>query len=183
MTRTTRTTRTNRTTRTTRSTRTNRTTRLKAAAAPEAAQSEVDFGPLTGYLGYQIRQAQSAIFRDIAVTLRDVGITPGEFSLLALIDRNRDLSSAALARTYGLDKATLSLALGRLAKRRLISTQRSTEDRRYVVLGLTGVGRQALRRARACIERQERAMDAALAPGERAKLLDMLRRIGGAFGR
>jgi DNA-binding MarR family transcriptional regulator len=143
----------------------------------------LDLGKLSGSLGYQIRQAQSALFRDLARATRPLGVTPGEFSLLATLQRNPDLSSMRLARAYQLDKASLSIALKRLAGRGLIESNRNEGDRRYHALRLTRAGREVLRRATRRIEAQERAMDALLGPGERALLLDRLRRIAAAFGR
>jgi DNA-binding MarR family transcriptional regulator len=157
--------------------------RKARASAPALAPEELDLGRLSGYLGYQIRQAQSAIFRDLARATRPLGVTPGEFSLLATLQRNPGLSSMRLARAYQLDKTSLSLALKRLAARGLIESNRNEDDRRYHALQLTPAGRDVLRRATRRIEAQERAMDAVLEPGERKLLLDRLRRIAAAFSR
>jgi len=143
----------------------------------------VDLGRLAGYVGYQIRQTQSAIFRDISRSIKEVGVTPGEFGLLTLLELNPGLNSASLARTYQLDKATLSLSLKSLVRRGLIQSARSTHDRRHYSLRLTAAGCKALRRATKRIERQERAMDAVLNPGERELILEILKRISFAFGR
>lgn len=148
-----------------------------------AAPSAVDFGKLPGYIGYQVRQAQSAIFRDISRTIKDLGVTPGEFSLLTMLQANPGLNSITLARIYRLDKATLSLSLKRLVKRGLIESARSASDRRHLSLRLTEAGRRVLQRVTRCIERQERAMDAVLKPGEREVILELLTRISGAFRR
>ena len=43
---------------------------------PNAARADVDFGNLPRYIGYQVRQAQSAIFRDISRAIGDLGVTP-----------------------------------------------------------------------------------------------------------
>ena len=145
--------------------------------------SGVDFGKLPGYLGYQVRQAQSAIFRDISRAMRDIGVTPGEFSLLAVLKGNPGINPITLTRIYQLDKATLSLSLKRLVRRGLIESARGTDDRRYTSLRLTPAGRAVLRRATGHVERQERAMDAVLGQGERELLLDLLKRISGAFER
>ncbi|MCX7143363.1 MAG: MarR family transcriptional regulator, partial [Proteobacteria bacterium] len=142
----------------------------------------VDFGRLPGYIGYQLRQAQAAVFRDLARTLRETGATPGEFSLLTMVKANPGINSITLTRIYQIDKATLSLSIKGLAKRGLIASTRSAEDRRYYALELTGGGRALLRSVTRRIERQERAMDAALKPGERTKLLDLLNRISRTFG-
>lgn len=148
-----------------------------------AAPSAVDFGKLPGYIGYQVRQAQSAIFRDISRTIKDLGVTPGEFSLLTMLQANPGLNSITLARIYRLDKATLSLSLKRLVKRGLIESARSASDRRHLSLRLTEAGRRVLQRVTRRIERQERAMDAVLKPGEREVILELLTRISGAFRR
>jgi len=148
-----------------------------------ARAAGVDFGRLPGYIGYQVRQTQSAIFRDISRAIGDLGVTPGEFSLLTMLEANPGLNSVTLARLYRLDKATLSLSLKRLVGRGLIRTERSEQDRRYHALQLTPAGRKVLARVTRRIEKQERAMDAVLKPGEREQVLDLLQRIAGAFDR
>lgn len=151
----------------------------EAASSPAA----VRLGKLSGYIGYQIRQAQSALFRDLAAAKREIGLTPGEFSLLTLVQENPDLNMTTLARAYGLDKATLSLALKRLTKRKLIRSIRRSQDRRYRALRLTVAGRSALRRATRRIEKQERVMDSVLLAGERELILNLLQRITAAVSR
>jgi len=145
--------------------------------------ANVAFGRLPGYIGYQVRQTQSAIFRDISRSIGDLGVTPGEFSLLTMVEANPGLNSITLARLYRLDKATLSLSLKRLVGRGLIRTERDEQDRRFYSLRLTSAGRRLLQRVTRRIEKQERAMDAVLKPGERELVLDLLRRIAGAFDR
>jgi DNA-binding MarR family transcriptional regulator len=146
-------------------------------------QAEPNFGPLLGYLGYQIRQAQAAIFRDLTAATTDLDLTPGEFGLLAMIDANPGISQIDLAAIHKLDKSTLSLAVTRLAKRGLIRRARSPDDDRANRLFLRKMGVGLLRGMRERIEVQERTMDAALRPGERELLLDALQRISHAFER
>jgi DNA-binding MarR family transcriptional regulator len=137
----------------------------------------VDFGRLPGYIGYRVRLAQSAIFRNLAHKRNDPGMTPGEFSLMTVVGRNGGIDSATLAKTYGLDKTTLSLTLKRLTQRGLVKAERRDDDRRHLALRLTPGGRGALRRAARRIERQERTMNSVLERGERRKLLELLERI------
>ena len=157
--------------------------KISSSRTARKAPGDIDFGKLPGYIGYQLRQAQAAVFRDLSGSLRATGVTPGEFSLLAMLKANPDINSITLARTYQLDKATLSLSIKGLARRGLLSSTRSANDRRYYSLRLTPAGRAVLRRVTRCIESQERAMDAVLAPGERAVLIDLLERISRAFER
>lgn len=156
--------------------------RDRRANGEQRGIASVDFGRLPGYIGYRVRLAQSAIFRHLTRPGNDPGMTPGEFSLMTVVGRNSWIDSATLAKTYGLDKATLSLTLKRLTQAGLISAQRREEDRRHLALKLTPAGRHALRRAARRIERQERLMETVLAPGERERLLELLGRIPAALG-
>lgn len=149
----------------------------------ESGIERVEFGKLPGYIGYQVRQAQSAVFRGISRSIKAIGVTPGEFSLLAMLEANPGINSITLARIYQMDKATLSLSVKGLARRGLITSARDANDRRFYALHLTPKGRAILRRVTRCVEKQERAMDAVLKPGERELLLDALGRIARAFER
>jgi DNA-binding MarR family transcriptional regulator len=148
---------------------------------PTPVPPAVRFGKLPDYLGYQIRQAQSAIFRDFGRITAELGVTPGEFSLLTIVEANPGVNSVRLSKIYQLDKSTISLSVKRMLKRDLIRRAQDEEDRRFSGLWLTANGRSLLARVTQRVEEQEEIMNAALAPGERARLLDMLRRIAGAF--
>lgn len=151
--------------------------RVRQQKGRSPAPPSVDFGPLPGYIGYRVRLAQSAIFRDLGRGARDPGMTPGEFSLMTLVSRNRWIDSATLARTYGLDKTTLSLTLKRLTRAGLVTSERREDDRRHLALRLTPAGQEAVRRAARRIEEQERLMGSVLGPGELEQLLELLGRI------
>lgn len=151
--------------------------RTRRATGGARRVASVDLGRLPGYIGYRVRLAQSAIFRNLARPANDPGMTPGEFSLMTVVGRNRGIDSATLVRTYKVDKATLSLTLKRMARSGLIATRRREHDQRHLALELTPAGRRALRRATRQIARQERRMNSVLAPGERARLIELLGRI------
>ncbi len=146
-----------------------------------ASDTAMRLGRLPEYIGYQVRQAQAAVFRDFETITRDTGVTPGEFSLLTLVDANRGVNQISLARFYRLDKSTLTYSVKRLTRRRLIRRTRSPDDGRQYALWLTENGRDTLRRVRKRVEDQERAIEAVLEPGERELLLALLKRVTGAF--
>jgi len=152
-------------------------------AADRTAADAVDLGRLPDYLGYQVRQAQAAVFRDFEAITRDTGVTPGEFSLLTLIEANPGINQISLVRVYRLDKSTLSHSIKRLVRRDLIRRTRDPQDGRYYGLWLTRSGRALLKRVTGRVEAQERRMAAALAPAERDTLLCLLRKVASAFDR
>jgi len=148
---------------------------------PVGGEREISLGPLPDYLGYQLRQVQSVIFGDFTSITTETGVTPGEFSLLMLIEHNPGINQGALAHMYNIDKSTLSIAVTSLVKRGLVQKTPNEEDRRFHAVSLTPEGRDVLARTTRRVEDQERAMDDALNPGECQVLLDMLKRLARAF--
>jgi DNA-binding MarR family transcriptional regulator len=153
----------------------------KTPASSTATDRGINLGRLPGYLGYQVRQAQAAVFRNFAETGSDLGVSPGEFSLLTLVRENPGIHQKSLVRVYKLDKSTLSNSITDLKKRKLIRRVRDEDDRRFYGLWLTEFGAAVLVRATERIETQERRMDSVLAQGERAQLLNLLARISSAL--
>ncbi|MBF0356119.1 MAG: MarR family transcriptional regulator [Alphaproteobacteria bacterium] len=148
---------------------------------PPTQADPVDFAGLRSYIGYMARQAQTAVFRDFARITEETGLTPGEFSLLTLIGANPGINQITLVTLHNLDKSTLSLAIRDLMRQELIERKKDSRDGRYYALRLTRQGALQLEKATALVEEQERKMDATLKAGERAQLLDMLRRLSKAF--
>ena len=142
---------------------------------------KVDLTGLTHLLGYQIRQAQTASFRDLQEPFRNLGITPGEFSLLTIVRDNPQIRQTDLVHVYGLDKSTLSVAAKRLVDRGFVDPRKLPDDRRFHGLSLTRDGEDVLRTVTAIIDDQERRMEEVLSPGERDLLMTALRRIAGTL--
>ncbi len=136
---------------------------------------------MPSYIGYTLRRAQVAMFRDFTRREPGLDVTPGQFSLLTLIAANPGISQGALARVHRLDKSTLSPAVDKLAQDGLIRRERALADRRFYTLNLTDEGVRMLERTIAMVERQERAMAEAIEPAEAAILIDMLRRVAEAL--
>ena len=145
------------------------------------APAAFDFGDLPGLIGYNLRRAQAASFRGLDPAATGIDLSPGQFSLLSFLDANPGLAQSAIARGLGVDKSTLSPALDALAGRGLIERRRSETDRRANSVRLTRDGAALLQRMRAEVAAQEAVMAGALRPGERDRLLDMLRRIAAAL--
>src|SRR5260370_1655982 len=76
----------------------------------------LDRGLLPSLLGYMLRRTQSAVFGDFAATFSKAGeaLTPGEFGLLVLVDRNAGLSQMPLPRPPAIDPSPLFPILDRL---------------------------------------------------------------------
>ena len=132
-------------------------------------------GALPGLLGYRLRLAQQAVFRDFAASVH--GLSPGRVGLLMTIDANPGLTQSRLAESASRDRSTMVGVLDQLEARGLIERRRGT-DRRTNGLWLTRAGRALLARALRAIASHERRIAASLSAAERRQLLVLLGKIG-----
>lgn len=154
------------------------------ANARAVADDALDFGPFEDWIGFRLRMAQIASFQSFARHTQAVGLglSPGRFAALILIDRNPGISQTALARAIGSDKSTLTPVLDNLVKRGLISRARTRSDRRQYQLALTDAGKKVVRAMHERAQRHESELDAVVGPRERAQFVKTLRKIASALG-
>lgn len=138
-----------------------------------------DRGLLPSLLGYALRRAQSAVFADFAATFSRSGesLTPGEFGLLVLVDRNAGLSQMTLARALGIDRSTLVPILDRLQERGLLVRRRSPTDGRAHAVALTPFGRRALARFSRLVRAHEKRIVSELSAAETRTLIGLLEKV------
>jgi DNA-binding MarR family transcriptional regulator len=139
----------------------------------------LDRGMLPSLLGYVLRRTQSAVFADFAATFAKAGeaLTPGEFGLLVLVDRNAGLSQMALARALGIDRSTLVPNQNRLQARGLLVRRSSPTDGRTHALGLTAAGEKALAKFAKLVAAHEKRIALALSAAETRKLIELLEKV------
>jgi DNA-binding MarR family transcriptional regulator len=139
-------------------------------------KQKVKLGALPQLLGYRLRRAQQAVFRDFAASVH--GLSPGRVGLLITIEANPGMTQSRLAEMVGRDRSTMVGVLDELEARELIERRRGA-DRRTNGLWLTRAGRSLLARAVREIAAHERRISARLTAAERKQLLDLLGRIAG----
>jgi DNA-binding MarR family transcriptional regulator len=142
----------------------------------------LDRGLLPTLLGYALRRAQSAVFADFATTFVRAGeaLTPGEFGLLVLVERNAGLSQMTLARALGIDRSTLVPILDRLQARGLTVRRRSPTDGRTHALALTPAGLKALAKYAKLVRAHEKRIATSLSADEMKTLLALLDKVRGS---
>ena len=131
-------------------------------------------GPLPGLLGYRLRLAQQAVFRDFGATVSE--LSPGRVGILLLIEANPGVTQSRLAHAVGLDRSTLVGVLHALQGRELLERRRG-EDRRTNGLWLTRSGRALVAGLKRRIRAHERRVAAALTAKERGQLLALLEKL------
>ena len=137
----------------------------------------VDFDNLQTLLGYHLRRAQVAVFKNFSSAVGEVDITPGLFGALTIIGANEGLSQNMLAGALALDRSTLVSVIDKLEARKLVTRKKSSEDRRRHALFLTPRGGEMLARSKEKVAEHEVDIAKNLSAEEREKLIDLLRRI------
>jgi DNA-binding MarR family transcriptional regulator len=131
-------------------------------------------GDLPGLLGYRLRLAQQAVFRDFAASVGE--ISPGRVGILFLVEANPGVTQSRLARAVHLDRSTMVGVIHTLEGRGLLERRRG-EDRRTNGLWLTRSGRGLLERLKERIELHERRVASRLSSAERAQLIALLEKL------
>jgi DNA-binding MarR family transcriptional regulator len=138
------------------------------------AQQILKPGLLAGLLGYRLRVAQQAVFRDFARAIPEA--SPGHAGILLLIDANPGVTQSRLAQAVGIDRSTMVGVLHALEARDLVERRRG-EDRRTNGLWLTRPGRALVASLKQRIRVHERRVASRLSLAERAQLLQLLEKL------
>lgn len=137
----------------------------------------IDRGMLTSLLGYHLRRAQIAVFQHFAETMGGIDITPGQFGVLTVIDKNPGLSQTQLGNALGIDRSTVVAVIDRLESRGLVIRAAAPSDRRSHALRLSEEGVRLLRRLEERVRAHERHIARHLSAEDHALLVKLLDRI------
>jgi len=102
-----------------------------------------------------IERTNQLVRRYLSDHLDRLGITEIEAHLLARLSAKGSISVADLQHAFGLRPSTLTNAVDRLERRRLIARKTDPEDRRSVLVTLTAAGRRAAREVIAMVDALE----------------------------
>src|ERR1700739_4068435 len=153
------------------------------AKASRAARKQPDdavegtalqLGELSELLGYPLKRAQLKIFEDFLRCMAPLQLTPAQFSVLLLLERNPGRNQTEIASTLGILRPNFVAMLDGLESRELCARMRSTNDRRSHILVLTDKGRAVLARAKKLVAaKHEARLNELLGPAHRGALLAM----------
>jgi DNA-binding MarR family transcriptional regulator len=154
-----------------------------AVKAPRPARKQaedvgIELGELSELLGYTLKRAQLKIFEDFLRCMAPLQLTPAQFSVLLLLDRNPGRNQTEIANTLGILRPNFVAMLDGLESRELCTRVRSVNDRRSHHLILTDKGKAVLSRAKKLVTaKHEARLNELLGANNRAALVTMLTRI------
>ncbi len=118
-------------------------------------------------LCFRTQRAARALARRFDAAFRPLGLTNGQFSLLAMLSARETRRMKDIVAFLAMDRTTLTAALKKLERDGLVVVTADPEDGRSKLVGLTAKGRRRLERAKpvwrdehARLERENAALDA-----------------------
>lgn len=143
----------------------------------KAPSRPISVGILPNLLGYNVRRAEIALWRDLSRSVGEGVVRPGVFSLMILVEANPGIAQIDLANQLDIDKATIVGLVHRLQRQQWVVRQQSTIDRRRTGVFLTPTGHAGLNRLRDQMLEHEKRFTRLFTQAELAQLFTLLRRI------
>ena len=140
-------------------------------------KSAIEMGMLPDLVGFQLRMAQIALFRDFSQGLGAEDVTPGLFGVLVIIEANPDLKQSELARATQLDRSTVVTVIDNLERRGLVERRASVHDRRSNAIRLTEAGTLLLRKLKRQVGQHEKRLLRNFTPAEHATFIALLQKV------
>ena len=137
----------------------------------------IHYGLLPDLVGFQLRMAQIALFRDFSQGLGEHDVTPGLFGVLVIIEANPDLKQSDLARATHLDRSTVVTVIDNLERRGLVERRAALHDRRSNAIRLTADGAALLRKLKRQVNQHEKRLLRNFSADEREVFLALLRKV------
>jgi DNA-binding MarR family transcriptional regulator len=151
--------------------------RTPRARKNAAAPTPINVGLLPNLLGYNVRRAQIALWRDLSRTLGAAKVRPAVFSLMVLVDANPGIAQIELATQLDVDKATIVGLVDQLQKTKWVIRKQSSVDRRRQGIFLTSLGQRELETLRTAMIEHEARFTRLFSTQELTQLFAYLRRI------
>ena len=154
----------------------------KEAAGGGSEAAALQLGELSEQLGYVLKRAQLKVFENFLHCVASLQLTPAQFSVLLLVEKNPGRNQTEIASTLGILRPNFVAMLDNLESRDLCARIRSTNDRRSHILVLTDKGRAVLARAKKLVAtKHEARLNQLLGAANREALLVMLSKIANEF--
>jgi DNA-binding MarR family transcriptional regulator len=142
-----------------------------------AKGAKLQFGILPDLIGYQVRMAQIALFKDFAQGPGAEDVTPGLFGVLVIIEANPDLKQSELARATHLDRSTVVTVIDNLERRGLVERRVALHDRRSNAIRLTEAGIALLKKLKRQVAQHEKRLMANFSAEERDSFIRLLQKV------
>ena len=130
----------------------------------------------------QLRRTQHAVRTRLDTDLAETGLTTPQYTVLAVLERESELSASDLGRELGMTAQTMNVLVRGLEACGLVRRVSHPDHGRILLASLTPEGRRALKKGRALALAVEDLVLSDLTPAERTSLMRGLKAIEGSGG-
>ena len=123
---------------------------------------------------YLLKRAEALARAGIEDALRELAVTPGQYTTMALLKTQREISSAELARRVSVTPQSISETIAVLERKGLIARSESPANKRILRIGITPAGAALLKVCDGRVDRFERSLLARLDAGQLSGLREAL---------
>src|SRR5690349_4096466 len=141
------------------------------------SKTSLDLGPLPELIGYVLRRAQLVVFQDFFQAFAPFNISPAQFSVLTVIERNPGLTQSQVAAALGIKRTNFVGLLDELERRALAERRQAARDKRSYALYLTADGVALMRKLKPVLKAHESRMISRIGEAGRDRLVELLREI------
>jgi DNA-binding MarR family transcriptional regulator len=154
-----------------------RTRSARQAPLDSEAARTINLDILPTLLGYNIRRAQIALWRDFTRSVAEGEVRPGVFSVLSLASSNPGIAQIDIANQLDIDKASVVALIDWLEHQGWVARKRSTADRRRHEISVTSAGQKAYKSLKREMIDHEKKFIERFTDAERKQLIALLQRL------
>lgn len=143
----------------------------------------IDTAYLDSLIGFQLRCAQLAVFRDIIAAFDDIPATVVQFAAMCVINDNSGLTQAALASAIEVDRPRIVPVLDAMESRGWTVRKTEARDRRARRICLTAEGQRVFSELQNRFDQHQKRMRAQIGSAELDRLRKTLSNLSGRQSR
>ncbi|HWK43713.1 MAG TPA: MarR family transcriptional regulator [Stellaceae bacterium] len=148
----------------------------------DTAAATIDLGPLPDLIGYVLRRAQLAVFKDFIQAFAAFGIRPAQYGVLIVLERNPGLKQSEVSAALGIKRANFVPLIDELERRGLARRAPAATDRRSHQLHLTEKGLDLTRQLHEVQATHEAHLAARIGEAGHVQLIELLHGVIEAVG-
>ncbi len=145
--------------------------------APPGRDRTIDMHGVEDQIGFVLRLAKLAVFKDIFDTLNPFGLRPSDFSAMRVIAANPGLKQQDIGRQLGIKGPNLVGLVEELRRKKLVLRKVVPDDRRSYSLSLTKAGQDLLEKAEEAHQSHQARIAEALGDNDPVLFLNCLRNL------
>jgi DNA-binding MarR family transcriptional regulator len=147
--------------------------RGKARAEPSQAPATLDLAHVEQQIGFRLRMAQVAVFRNFVALLKPFDLRPSLYSVLLVIEANPGRKQQEVGEALGIKRPNLVVLIDELEGRKLVRRHPSPDDGRSYALRLTPAGAKAMREIKALHDQHEERLMETIGVSRKRLLADL----------